>query len=84
MTIYDLDIEDLEQRIRGCQKNIIVNREFLKEDDISEESYIKYKGEIDRLKKEILHYQRELSRKYKMNNMDKRFPENLEYTDKYF
>lgn len=83
MAKMEFTIETLEAKIRDCQKRIIINRELLKED--GNEGDQRLIDEINKLKKLILFFQRELSQKYK-----EKFPgtvtlrDSLEYTEMYF
>lgn len=83
MTTLVNKIEDLENKIRECQKKLVVLRELLKEDKMSDRSNPELQDQINKTKKYILYYQRELSRTYREKG-NKDYPESIEYTEMYF
>ena len=83
MAKLEFTIESLEAKIRDCQKRIIINRELLKEE--GNENNQRLVDEVNKLKKLILFFQRELSQKYKEKSPDSvTLRDSLEYTEMYF
>ena len=76
MAISEFTIEDLEEKIRDCQKKIVINRGILKEGQISGINNQKAQNEINKFKKLIIYYQRELGKKYKQ-----KYPGSRKYHD---
>ena len=85
MSITEFTIENLEKKIQECQKKIVINRKLMREGQLSGHTNPKINDEVKRLKKQIIYYQRELSKKYREKYPEERYyPEDIEHTKLYF